>query len=247
MPELPDSSPVTASVAEAGDAAVTASSRGIAPLVPTIDAEPDGALDAESGAAAESLERLFAVAYPELRVLARRHLRKEREGITLDSGALVHEAWLRLASSGSATAGAASMTQAHFFGIAAHVMRQVLVDHARARRAEKRGGGVIPRSLDDALEVAQPARPERLIALDEALTRLARLDPEAARVVECRYFAGLTLEETAHATGLSVTTARRRWDAARAWLARAMSPDDDAPSTDARARGSHDDDRTRHT
>ena len=158
-------------------------------------------------------DALYARVYDELRRLARR-LRAGRAGATLSTTALVHEAYDKLRPE----RGAAWEGRAHFFGVAARAMRDVLVDAARRRAAAKRGGGAALVTLgDDA--AAQAVRPDELLALDEALDRLGALDPRQLRVVECRYFAGLTAAETAEALGVSLSTVEREWRGARAWLA----------------------------
>ncbi|GJG86789.1 DNA-directed RNA polymerase sigma-70 factor [Gemmatimonadetes bacterium T265] len=168
----------------------------------------------EAGAGdAQALDRVFAAVYAELRRLARL-VRRGQPGATLSSTALVHEAYLKLVPA----ADQEWRGRAHFFALAARAMRQVLVDAARARLRAKRGGGAQLVTLDGAAAAA-PLRPEHLIALDAALERLAALEPRHARVVECRYFAGLTAEETAALLDVSVPTVNRDWRAARAWLA----------------------------
>jgi RNA polymerase sigma factor (TIGR02999 family) len=163
-----------------------------------------------------ALDRLFSCVYDELRRLAHR-VRSSARGDTLNTTALVHEAYIKLVPSGELDwAG-----RGHFFGVAARAMRQVLVDAARKRRADKRGGGAVMLTLgDDA--AAAPMAVEQLIELDEALKRLAQLDERQVRVVEHRFFAGLTTAETAEVMGLSVPTVERDWRAARAWLALAL-------------------------
>jgi RNA polymerase sigma factor (TIGR02999 family) len=167
---------------------------------------------------------LFATAvYHELRRLAAAAIRRERPGQTLQPTALVHEAYLRLAD-----ANAAWTDRRHFMAVAARSMRQILVDRARARGAEKRWGNQDRATLTDAL--AAPARDDRMLpALDEALDRLEALDPEQAKIVEMRYFVGLSIDETADALGLSPATVKRRWTLARAWLFRELGGGD-APS-----------------
>jgi RNA polymerase sigma factor (TIGR02999 family) len=155
--------------------------------------------------------------YNELRRLAGAYMRRERPGQTLQATALVHEAYLRLAD-----AGIAWKDRNHFIGIAARSMRQILVDRARARGAQKRWGGMDRVSLTDALARAND-EDAMLPALDEALERLETLDPEQARIVEMRYFVGLTNEETAEALKISVATVKRRWALARAWLFRELT------------------------
>lgn len=172
----------------------------------------------ELGGRRDAVDALFPAVYAELRQLARRELARERHGHTFDSAALVHEAYLRLAGPGELR----PESRAHFFAIAARAMRSILVDYARARAAAKRGGGVVAIPLDEAPALAIGDRAEHLLALDEALTRLAQVDEEASRTVECRYFVGLTLEEISTVLGLSVGTVRRRWDFAKAWLRREL-------------------------
>src|SRR5437667_8288612 len=166
-------------------------------------------------------QELAPLVYDELRRLAGAYMRRERPGQTLQATALVHEAYLRLA-----TAGTPWHDERHFFGIAARSMRQILVERARARGAQKRWGGLDRVTMTDALAVAADAE-GMLPALDEALTRLEQVDAEQARIVELRYFAGLSIEETADALGMSPATVKRRWALARAWLYRELS---DAPS-----------------
>jgi RNA polymerase sigma factor (TIGR02999 family) len=167
---------------------------------------------AEAGDAA-AFDRAFAGVYDELHRLAAR-VRGGRASDTLGATALVHEAYLKLAPA----AQPAWEGRRHFLRVAARAMRQVLVGAARERQADKRGGGDFAVTLDEAAHAA-PVRADELLALDEALTRLARLDERQARVVELRYFAGLTAEETAEALEVSVPTVQRDWRAARAWLA----------------------------
>ena len=156
--------------------------------------------------------------YQELRRIAAAYMRRERPGQTLQPTALVHEAYLRLAGAG----GAAWNDRHHFVGIAARSMRQILVEHARARGAQKRWANVNRVSLSESLALA--ADPEAMLpALDEALTRLEQIDPEQARLVELRFFAGLSIEEAADALRISPATLKRRWSLARAWLFRELS------------------------
>lgn len=157
---------------------------------------------------------LYERVYDQLKALARR-VRAGRAGETLNTTALVNEAWLKLA----AGQGVWWKDREHFFAVAARAMRQILVDSARRRTASKRGGaGRWLVSLDEGRERA-PVRPEQLLALDEALTRLAAIDPRRAEVVEQRYFAGLSVPETARVLGISTATVERDWRTARAWLA----------------------------
>jgi RNA polymerase sigma factor (TIGR02999 family) len=164
-----------------------------------------------------ALEKLVPLVYGELRKIAARALRAEREGHTLQPTALVHEAYLRMAEQKDVQ----WQNRAHFLGCAAQLMRHVLVDSARARRAGKRGGGVARVTLDDAMGVAD-ARALDLVALDDALSALASLDARQARVVELRYFGGLSIEETAEVLGVSPATVSNDWAIARTWLRREL-------------------------
>ena len=160
---------------------------------------------------------LAPLVYQELRRLAGAYMRRERPGQTLQATALVHEAYIRLAGAGTPWT-----DKRHFIGIAARSMRQILVERARARGAQKRWGGLHRVSLSDSLAVA--ADPESMLpALDEALTRLEALDAEQARIVELRFFAGFSIEEAADALGMSPATLKRRWSLARAWLHRELT------------------------
>ncbi len=160
----------------------------------------------------DALDRLFPLVYQELRYAAERALRREAGGHTLQPTALVHEAYLKLAGGPLESA-----NRAHFLGIAARAMRQVLVDHARRRRAAKRGGGEAAMSLSEA-DVAWSVRPDELLGLDEALDRLAQRNDRLRRVVELRFFGGLTEDEAAVALGVTTRTVQRDWAKARAWL-----------------------------
>jgi RNA polymerase sigma factor (TIGR02999 family) len=166
----------------------------------------------------EALDRLMALVYDELRRIAGRYMRGERENHTLQTSALVNEAYLRLADHRNID----WQNRAHFFGVAAHAMRHVLVDHARSRDRLKRGGGALKVALDEAVDVADEEAAE-LVALDDALRSLAAFDERKARVVELRYFGGLTTEEAAEVLGESPATVERDWSAARAWLMRELS------------------------
>ena len=161
-------------------------------------------------------DELIPLVYAELHRVAQNYLRRERRGHTLQSSALVHEAFLRLVDQRVAW-----RNRAHFFGIAAQLMRRILVDYARSRGNEKHGGDQLHLELDDALDAAAE-RDADLVALDDALTDLAAIDPQQSRVIELRYFGGLTIEETAEALGLSDTTVEREWRLARAWLRREL-------------------------
>ncbi|HEY2065792.1 MAG TPA: sigma-70 family RNA polymerase sigma factor [Gemmatimonadaceae bacterium] len=170
-----------------------------------------------AGDAAAS-EALVPLVYAELRRQARRALRREGEGHTLQATALVHEAWLRL--DGQHDARWESRTQ--FLAVAAQMMRRVLVDHARTRRARKRGGGATQVSLGEAIQAVAAPDEVDVLALDDALGRLAVLDPRKARLVELRYFAGLSIPEAAAVLGISPATVGREWVVARMWLRREL-------------------------
>lgn len=166
-----------------------------------------------------AVEAFFPLVYNELRRLARYHLRLQRPNHTLQTTALVHEAYVRLAQDKSIPV----ENQAHFFGIAAQLMRWILVDYERKRRAAKRGSGNTRISLDPSLAAPGPKRPDvDLLALDEALERLAKLDPQQSQIIELRYFGGLSIEDTSHYLGISPATVKRSWSSARAWLLREM-------------------------
>ena len=166
-----------------------------------------------------ALEAILPLVYDELRRLARYHLRQQRPNHTLQTTALVHEAYLRLAQEKSI----AVENRAHFLGIAAQLMRWILVDYERKRRAAKRGAGVKRLTLDPS--VAAPHSHNQdvdLLALDEALNRLAKLDSQQSQIIELRYFAGLSIEDTSEFLGISSATVKRSWASARAWLLREM-------------------------
>ena len=167
---------------------------------------------------ASALHRLLPLVYDSLRGLARRELRKEQPGHTLTPTALVHEAYLKLVQIDHIT----WRGRAHLLGACAGIMRRLLVDHARARRAGKRGAGKAAVPMENVIAAAE-TRPAELLALDEALSRLEQLDPRQASVVEFRFFAGMEIEETAEALGVSPATVKRDWMAARAWLNRELS------------------------
>jgi len=156
--------------------------------------------------------------YNELRRLARHYLRGENSQQTLQSTALVHEAYLRLVDWRNVE----WKNRAHFFGVAAQMMRRVLVDRARERLAAKRGSGAVKLTLDHALEIRAGDDVIDFEALDQALTQLEKLDPQQSRIVELRFFAGLSIEETSSALGISTATVKRSWSAARAWLRREL-------------------------
>jgi RNA polymerase sigma factor (TIGR02999 family) len=181
---------------------------GVTEAIRQVHAGEDGALD-----------RLVPLIYDELRLIARRQLGGRRAGQTLDTTGLVHEAYLRFA--GQRRPG--WQDRAHFFAAAARAMRHILIDYARSRRRQKRGGGQRHVTFDEALAAVE-TEADRLLAVDEALERLAAEDQRLARVVECRFFAGLSEQETAEALGVSARTVQRAWGEARAWLKREMGP-----------------------
>ena len=156
---------------------------------------------------------LFTLVYDELRRIAAAYLRRERPDHTLQPTALVHEAYLRLVDQSEQN----WQNRAHFLGIGAHLMRQILVDHARKRRAEKRGGGEQPVTLDD-LALPGFKQPEEILAIDQALARLEQLDERQSKIVELRFFGGLTEKEIAECLGVSDRTVKREWSVAKAWL-----------------------------
>jgi RNA polymerase sigma factor (TIGR02999 family) len=176
-------------------------------------------LDLKSGRS-QALEQLVPIVYDELRRLAAHYLRDERAAQTLQPTALVNEAYLRLVAQELPD----FECRAHFFGVAAHLMRQVLVDHARRHRSQKRGSGVSPVPLEHAIVFA-PEKSDDIVAVDEALTALAKVDERKCRVIELRYFGGLSVEETARALNISVGTVGREQRLAEAWLHREMVRD----------------------
>jgi RNA polymerase sigma factor (TIGR02999 family) len=165
----------------------------------------------------EGIEKLMALVYDDLRKLAAWQLQSERPDHTLQPTALVHEVYLKLAAQNPVE----WQNKAHFFALVAQVMRHILVDHARTRQRGKRGGAQTKISLEDADTLSSSSDPE-LIALDEALNALAEKDPRKSLIVELRYFGGLSIEETAEALGVSITTVSREWTVAKAWLRREM-------------------------
>ena len=168
----------------------------------------------DQGASAALFERV----YGELRQVAARQMRGERKDHTLQATALVHEAFVRL----TADEDLSFENRAHFFAVAAGVMRRILIDHARAVRAKKRGSGKASLSIDDALEALVGETPEYWLDLDEALVRLAALDARQARIIELRFFGGLSVEEVADVLGLATRTVTRDWKIARGWLRRQL-------------------------
>jgi RNA polymerase sigma factor (TIGR02999 family) len=165
----------------------------------------------------EALDSLIPLVYNELRQIARHYLRNERAEHTLQSTALVHEAYVRLTNQELPD----WQNRAHFFAVAAQLMRQILVDHARAYRAGKRGGGACNLALEDAEEKAQRVDVD-VLALDDALKTLSVMDPQQSKVVELKFFGGLSIEDTAEVLGISSSTVKRDWITARAWLHREL-------------------------
>lgn len=187
-------------------------------------AEPDASADVTallvnwSNGDSRALDDLMPLVYGELRRLAGAYLRRERATHTLQSTALVHEAFLRLVNQQDVQ----WKSRAHFFGIAAQMIRRILVDHARAAQAGKRGSGAIRIELDDHMAVEQQKELD-LVGLDDSLAKLAALDERQARIVELRFFAGLSVEEAAEVMQISTATVKREWSSARAWLYREMT------------------------
>jgi RNA polymerase sigma factor (TIGR02999 family) len=160
------------------------------------------------------LEQLLPMIYNELRGLANNYLRRERADHTLQPTALVHEAYLKLVDQKNVR----WQNRAHFFGVAANIMRRILVDHARKHKAEKRGGEFDKQQLEESIIVVSDEKSVELLALDDALETLAKVDPQKSRIVELRYFGGLSVEETAEVMGISEITVKRHWKMAKAWL-----------------------------
>jgi RNA polymerase sigma factor (TIGR02999 family) len=165
----------------------------------------------------EALDALIPLVYTELKQIAQHYLRDERPGHTLQSTALVHEAYVRLIRQDLPQ----WQNRAHFFAVAAQLMRQILVDHARAYRADKRGGGACKLALEEADQDAQQVDVD-IVALDDALKTLSEMDPQQGRVVELKFFGGLSIEDTAEVLGVSSSTVKRDWVTARAWLHREL-------------------------
>jgi len=165
-----------------------------------------------------ALDRLMPLVYMELRRLAKSKLGSERADHTLNTTALVHEAYIKLADQHKIN----WQSRAQFFALASQAMRRILVDYARRRNAAKRGGNAII-SIREADSVASEVRTDALVALDESLQRLAELDPRQSQIVECRFFGGLSIEETAEVVGVSTATVKREWAVARAWLFRELN------------------------
>jgi RNA polymerase sigma factor (TIGR02999 family) len=175
-------------------------------------------LAAWSGGHRDALDQLTPLVYDELRRIARRQMRRERPGVTLQTTALIHEAYLRLVDQNRAQ----WRDRAHFFAVAAQLMRRIAVDHARARLAGKRGGGFVQVPLIEG-DIPTEYRDGEMLALNEALSHLEALDAQQCRVVELRFFGGLTIEETAAAMSISPATVKREWSSARAWLYQEVS------------------------
>ena len=173
-------------------------------------------LEAWAGQDPAARDALVPIVYDELHRLAHHYMRTERAGHTLQTTALINEAYLRLVDVDRIQ----WRDRAHFFAMAATMMRRILVDHARAHARDKRGGGVVMTSVDE--DIASPSSNVDVIVLDEALERLGRVDARQARLVELRYFAGLTIEEAAEALGISAGTLKREWAIAKAWLYREL-------------------------
>jgi RNA polymerase sigma-70 factor, ECF subfamily len=169
----------------------------------------------------EALEHLIPLVSSELRRLARRYMAKERSGHTLQTSALINEAYLRLVNQQNVE----WKDRAHFFAVAAQIMRHILIDHARRYQYEKRGAGAQKITLDDAAVLGQQ-RAKELIALDEALVELAAFDPRKSQIVELRFFGGLSIEEVAEVTSTSPATVKRELQAAKLWLKRIMAQDE---------------------
>lgn len=188
--------------------------------MPVATSELTGLLEDWKHGDPTALEKLTPLIYDELRRLAHRYAQRERNGHTLQTTALVNEAYLRLAGSEKRD----WQNRSHFFAVTAQVMRHILIDHARRRRYVKHGGEAQHVSIETASLMASE-RAAELIALDEALAEFAKIDPRKARVVELRYFGGLSLEETAETVGISLMTVRRDWQAAKAWLYKRLKHD----------------------
>ena len=170
-----------------------------------------------NGGSRASADALLPLVYDELRSIAANYLRKERSDHTLQPTALVHEAYMKLVDISDMR----WQDRAHFFAVSSNVMRHILVDHARAKRTEKRGGGAQKIALQDVVSLSTTDDVD-LIAIDDALKELAKFDEQQSRIVELRFFGGLTIEETAHVVGISPATVKREWAMAKAWLRRKL-------------------------
>lgn len=183
-----------------------------------MDDEVTRLLNAWRDGKGDALQELLPLVYQELRRLAHHHMRGERPEHTLQTTAVIHEAYLKLIDQRAVD----WQSRAHFFAVASQLMRRILVDHARGRAAEKRGGGALHVALDTVAVVSSEPDTD-LVALDDALERLAALDPQQARIVELRFFGGLTIDEAAAVTGISPATVKREWATAKAWLYRSLT------------------------
>jgi len=182
------------------------------------DRDVTNLLDAWSGGDSEALAELIPLVYDELRRMARRYMQSQPSGHTLQTTALIHEAYLKLADNKVKH----FTNRSHFFAVAANAMRHILVDHARSRQSEKRGGGAQVIALDDA-PIVSVERASEIVALDDALKNLSAIDERKSRVVELRYFGGLSVEETAEVLKVSPETIARDWRFAKTWLLRELS------------------------
>jgi RNA polymerase sigma factor (TIGR02999 family) len=191
-----------------------------APMLPPQSPEHSvtGLLRAWSRGDESAVAALLPAVYGELHRQAERYMRRQSEGHTLQATALINEAFLKLIDQRNTQ----WQSRAHFFGVAAKAMRSILIDHARAHHAAKRGAGAVRLTLGKIGDVADPTAGVDLLELDEALGRLAELDPDKARLVELRYFGGLSIEEAAEVIGISAATVKRHWNTARAWLRREL-------------------------
>ena len=171
-----------------------------------------------SGGNRASADALLSIVYDELRKIAAQYLRKENSGHTLQPTALVHEAYMKLIDISDIN----WQDRAHFFAVSANVMRHILVDHARAKLADKRGGDSERIALEDAISLSNEPNVD-VLAVDQALKELAEFDEQQSRIVELRFFGGLTIEETAHVVGISPATVKREWAMAKAWLHRKLT------------------------
>lgn len=200
--------------------------------MPTVSPQEVTQLLADWGKGDRSaLDKLFPLVHAELRRIARRQMSQERDGHTLQATALVNEAYLKLAGQQEFE----WQNRGHFFAVCAQVMRHILIDHARAQARDKRGGGAVQVSLDDAVVMPQE-QVEHFVALDEALRSLERVDAQKSKIVELRYFGGLNIEETAEVLDISPRTVRREWQRSKAWLYR-MITEGTADETRPLARG----------
>ncbi|HEY2472702.1 MAG TPA: sigma-70 family RNA polymerase sigma factor [Terracidiphilus sp.] len=177
-------------------------------------------LKAWSGGDQEALAALTSRVYFELRQMAAKYMRKERSGDSLQATALVHEVFLRLVEVDNVS----WQDRAHFFAVSANMMRRILVDRARAKNMDKRGKGALHVNFDDAPEIASDSKSQEMVAIDDALNELAEIDPRKAKVIELRFFGGLSVEETAEVLKISPQSVMRDWKMARAWLLAELAP-----------------------